>query len=188
MFELIEANWPLILVALLIGLAVAWLIFVASRKAHVETTKGDVLDEGAPAAARNQALIDSGIDSGRVADTAPIPPTTPPGLAGLGAAVTAAAVAAPVERTSATAVPSDDAADDLTRMKGVGPKLSVTLAELGVTRFDQIAAWDDAAIDRIDAQLGRFQGRIRRDSWVRQADFLARDDMAGFESAYGKMS
>jgi predicted flap endonuclease-1-like 5' DNA nuclease len=76
-------------------------------------------------------------------------------------------------------------ADDLTRIKGLGPKLAATLGGLGVTRFDQIAGWTDADIDRIDAQLGRFQGRIRRDDWVEQARLLAADDTAGFASRFG---
>ncbi len=59
--------------------------------------------------------------------------------------------------------------DDLTRIKGLGPKLAEQLHALGVTSFAQIAAWDEADIDRIDAQLGRFQGRIRRDDWPAQA-------------------
>ena len=57
---------------------------------------------------------------------------------------------------------------------------------LGITRFDQIAAWDDADIDRIDAQLGRFQGRIRRDNWVEQAKYLAAGDRVAFEDRFGK--
>jgi hypothetical protein len=32
---------------------------------------------------------------------------------------------------------------------------------------------------RIDGQLGAFAGRIRRDSWVNQAKFLAEGDTAG---------
>ena len=35
MFELIEANWPWFLVVLLIGIAVAWLVFVGSRRTTV---------------------------------------------------------------------------------------------------------------------------------------------------------
>lgn len=77
--------------------------------------------------------------------------------------------------------------DDLTRMKGLGPKLRDRLAALGVTRFDQIAAWDDAAIDRIDAELGTFTGRIRRDDWVDQARFLAADDVAGYQARFGAL-
>ncbi len=80
---------------------------------------------------------------------------------------------------------SDGNGDDLTRIKGVGPKLAATLESLGVTSFAQIAAWDDAEIDRIDAQLGRFEGRIRRDDWTGQARFLAEGDSAGFTEKYG---
>ncbi|NCP10415.1 MAG: hypothetical protein GW859_00415, partial [Sphingomonadales bacterium] len=58
---------------------------------------------------------------------------------------------------------------------------------LGVTRYDQIAAWDAADIDRIDAQLGAFQGRIRRDDWVEQARLLAAGDTAGFEAKFGAL-
>lgn len=77
--------------------------------------------------------------------------------------------------------------DDLTRMKGLGPKLRDRLVELGVTRFDQIAGWDEAEVDRIDGQLGRFAGRIRRDDWVEQARFLAADDRAGYEARFGAL-
>ena len=77
--------------------------------------------------------------------------------------------------------------DDLTRIKGLGPKLAEQLRALGITRFAQIAAWDDEEIDRVDAQLGRFQGRIRRDAWTEQARFLAESDTAGYEAKFGKL-
>ncbi len=80
---------------------------------------------------------------------------------------------------------SDGNGDDLTRIKGVGPKLAATLESLGVTSFAQIAAWDDAEIDRIDAQLGRFEGRIRRDDWTGQARLLAEGKDAEFTGKYG---
>lgn len=78
-------------------------------------------------------------------------------------------------------------ADDLTRIKGLGPKLAKLLADLGVTRFEQIAAWSAADIARIDSHLGRFQGRIERDNWVEQAKFLAKDDRKGFEERFGAL-
>lgn len=77
--------------------------------------------------------------------------------------------------------------DNLRLMKGVGPKLVSLLSTLGVTRFEQIAAWTDADIARVDAQLGSFQGRIQRDDWVDQAGYLARRDKAGFEAKYGAL-
>ena len=57
--ELIEAYWPYLLIALAIGIAVGWFIFVANRKTSVTGERRDVLDEGADRAQRNQALIDA---------------------------------------------------------------------------------------------------------------------------------
>jgi predicted flap endonuclease-1-like 5' DNA nuclease len=76
--------------------------------------------------------------------------------------------------------------DDLSRIKGVGPKLVTMLHELGITRFEQIAAWDEAEIERVDSQLGRFKGRIRRDQWVEQAKLLVSGDKDAFEAKFGR--
>ncbi len=102
MIELVQANWPLFLAAIVIGILVAWLIFVGMRRTRVETTRTDVLDDGSPAATRNQALIDSA-PMANDGGTTPLAPATPPGLAGGVAAITASETAT-VERNSATPV------------------------------------------------------------------------------------
>lgn len=173
MTELVQESWLFLVAALLVGLLVAWWLF-ASRRTRVDLTRSD--DDGAPAR-RNQALI----DAPPATAAAEIPPPTPMGLAGVGEAVQAAAEPVPA------APPVAESGDDLTRIKGLGPRLVDQLHELGVTTFAQIAAWDDAEIDRIDAQLGRFQGRIRRDDWTTQARFLAAGDTAGYEDKFGKL-
>ncbi|MDO5632854.1 MAG: hypothetical protein Q4G22_13605 [Paracoccus sp. (in: a-proteobacteria)] len=63
--------------------------------------------------------------------------------------------------------------DDLKQIKGVGPKLENLLNDHGVTRFEQIAGWDAAEIDRFAALIGRMGARIRADDWVGQARVLA---------------
>lgn len=170
MSALVSENWWLLVIALLLGVLVAWWIFVGGRRTRVEIDRRDTLDEGADKARRNQALIDAPTAAGE-----PIPPPTPEGLAGIGAAIQAEVPRAPAPH------------DDLTRIKGVGPKLAALLHSLGVTGFDDIAQWDDAAIDRIDAQLGTFSGRIRRDNWIEQARLLAAGDTSGFENKFGKL-
>lgn len=77
--------------------------------------------------------------------------------------------------------------DDLKQIKGIGPKLNKLLAEMGIIRFDQIAAWSEADIAEVDQFLGNFQGRITNDNWVDQATYLAQGDIAGFEAKYGKV-
>jgi predicted flap endonuclease-1-like 5' DNA nuclease len=173
MAEQLQETWLLVVAALLALALVAWWLLIASRRTRVEIERSD--DEGAPAR-RNQALIDA-----RPAAThdAEIPPPTPEGLAGVGVAVAAVAATVPVDLREGD--------DDLSLVKGLGPKLVEQLRSLGVTRFAQIAAWDDADIDRIDAQLGRFQGRIRRDDWPGQARLLAVGDTTGYEAKFGKL-
>jgi predicted flap endonuclease-1-like 5' DNA nuclease len=65
-------------------------------------------------------------------------------------------------------------ADDLTRMVGIGPKLSAGLAERGVTRFAQIAAWTAEDLAEVDGAL-QLKGRAVREAWVAQAKRLAWD-------------
>jgi len=64
------------------------------------------------------------------------------------------------------------AVDDLTRLVGVGPKLAASLAELGVTRFSQIAAWTADELATVDQQLN-LKGRAERDAWIAQAKRFA---------------
>lgn len=78
-------------------------------------------------------------------------------------------------------------ADDLNRLKGVGPKMVAILAERGITRFDQLASLSPGQIESIDSSLGAFRGRFTRDRIVEQAQFLARGDVDGFEAKFGKL-
>lgn len=64
-------------------------------------------------------------------------------------------------------------ADDLTRIKGIGPKYARKLNELGVTKISQVAAWKDEDIARFAAQLKAAPGRIRKAGWVESAKQLA---------------
>nr|WP_195909383.1 5' DNA nuclease [Rhizobium tubonense] len=63
-------------------------------------------------------------------------------------------------------------ADDLKRISGIGPKLEQVLNQRGIKALADIAAWTEADVTRIDAELG-FEGRITRDDWVGQAKLLA---------------
>lgn len=77
--------------------------------------------------------------------------------------------------------------DDLCRLKGVGPKFAEALHALGFDRYDQIASLTPTEIERVDGQLGAFKGRLTRDRIVEQADYLARNDIDGFEQKFGKL-
>jgi predicted flap endonuclease-1-like 5' DNA nuclease len=203
--QAIEANWLVFALALGAALLVGWWLFGRASTAPRRERRPDVLDEGQAPAQRNQALIDA----------APAAVIVPPAMAGAMAGVAeivAVTAQDEVEELEARAAemevvpevppaPEPEAApqsephpagepagaDDLSRIKGLGPKLQALLPTLGITSFAQIAALDDAALDGLDARLGAFAGRPRRDSWVEQATFLAAGDVAGFEAKFGKV-
>jgi predicted flap endonuclease-1-like 5' DNA nuclease len=56
--------------------------------------------------------------------------------------------------------------DDLTLIKGIGPKIAAILNQQGITTFRQIAELDEAQIEVLGHALGAFRGRIVRDDWV----------------------
>lgn len=190
----LNSYLPLIVIALVVLAIAAWALMRASRKARViddgsaPAIGRDVLDEGAAPAARNQALIDSprGIEiiQGPLSAAANAQPTA-------AATMEADAEAGPTITPTGTApaaapIPAPGTGDDLTRIKGLGPKLAALLGEFGVNTYAQIAAWSPEEIERIDAHLGRFSGRILRDQWVEQAKLLAAGDESSFVSQFGR--
>ena len=78
-------------------------------------------------------------------------------------------------------------ADDLQRLKGVGPKFVARLNELGITRFDQLAGLNANEAAHLDERMGPFQGRLAKDRVIEQADLLARGDIETFEETFGKL-
>jgi len=78
--------------------------------------------------------------------------------------------------------PRGGKADDLKRIKGVGPKMEKLCNSLGFYHFDQIASWTPDEVAWVDANLEGFKGRVTRDEWVDQARLLA----AGGETEFSK--
>ncbi|MCJ2188980.1 hypothetical protein [Novosphingobium beihaiensis] len=202
---MIEANWLIFIAALLVGIAVAYWLFVHGTKPPRRDRRPDVLDEGAAPAQRNQALIDAPpaahIDPPAMAGT----------MAGIGEVIAVAAqeevdnlepepapapapaptpapepAAAPAPAAAPEPAPAGEA-DDLRKIKGLGPKMQTLLISLGITRYEQIAAWTEADLDDLDTKLGSFAGRPRRDNWVEQAKLLAGGDTGAYEAKFGKL-
>lgn len=194
----ITAALPLIVIGLVLLVLVVWLVLRTNRKSRVvdqnATTKTDVLDDGAERAKRNQALIDAprapevsqgSLSAAANTQTIAAAPLGTDAEAGPDVTPTIASpTAQPATRPAAPV--ASPGGDDLTRIKGVGPKLAALLGDLGVTNYSQIASWSAADIERMDGQLGRFSGRIARDQWVAQARLLAEGDEAGFSQRFGR--
>jgi predicted flap endonuclease-1-like 5' DNA nuclease len=155
MAQLFDAYWPVILLALLIGLVVGFLIFRPRQRV-------------------------------RLTDSTPKRPHMTP-HAGQTVLEHEAEVTTQHVLRSASPVPPAGPVDDLELLKGVGPKLAAMLVAHGLSRFEQIAKLTDSEVERLDADLGAFRGRLQRDRVVEQAAYLARGDVDGFEQRFGKL-
>jgi predicted flap endonuclease-1-like 5' DNA nuclease len=217
MIDLSNPNLVWFALALVAGLALVWFLFGRAGTPRERSHKPDVLDEGVGPAQRNQALIDAApaakIEPVVIAPepqpvpvpvAAPAPEAAPAPAAKPKAAPKPKAEPRPKAEPAAKAEPKPKAApkpkaepkpaaapaagpDDLSRIKGLGPKLQKLLPELCITTFAQIAALTEADLAELDTKLGAFAGRPAKDSWVEQAKFLAAGDTAGFEAQFGKV-
>lgn len=155
MAELLNSYWPIVLIALLIGLLVGFLVFRPRQKVRLTDSAPKRPHMAQPAKETvfgHEAEVTTKHVLGSKAAGAPRGP-----------------------------------ADDLEQLKGVGPKLAAMLIGHGITRFEQIAKLTPSEIERLDADLGAFRGRLQRDRVMEQADYLARGDVDGFEQRFGKL-
>ncbi len=191
MTTLIAANLLPLFLAFLIGIATGWWIWARYRSdADIQAFSADdypvdaepavpeaiALEATAPlAAAALQAPAPVKRKAPAAAAPKPIMPRKPRARKAA-PALTAIGIPAAIGK-----------ADDLLQIKGVGPKLNALLISLGVTRFDQIAAWKAKEISLVDSHLGSFSGRIVRDEWVDQAGLLSTGKIKTFEARFGKL-
>jgi hypothetical protein len=171
---LLGEMWGLILLAALLGLFAGWLIWGGRRRTLVE--ESDL--------ARLKASLDSCLEKNRAKDAtigqlearlSGIADATGSGhrlVGGVDEGVMPARLGAP----------RAGKADDLKRIKGIGPELERLCNRLGFWHFDQIAAWTRDEITWVDANLEGFKGRVTRDDWIRQAKILA----TGGETEFSK--
>jgi branched-chain amino acid transport system ATP-binding protein len=104
-------------------------------------------------------------------------PTAPKKSPAARAARDKPAPAAEARKAAAAPAAASGPPDDLTRIKGIGPVNAKKLGEHGVTRFEQIAAWNAADVAAVEAYLA-FDGRIAREDWIGQAKALAKPGRA----------
>lgn len=155
---------PALFLALLVALGVAVFLFVAFHPKD----RGPALAD----AQRSGVTSSAGVASSEpmAQDFEPAPTAT------------AEADAADQTRPAAMSAPRESGADDLKKIKGVGPKLEQMLHGMGFYHYDQIAQWTPAEVAWVDDNLEGFKGRVSRDSWVDQAKTLA----AGGETEFSR--
>jgi predicted flap endonuclease-1-like 5' DNA nuclease len=165
MIEVLKDYLPVILMALLIGVAVGFLVLRPRQRVRLTDsapTRPHMTAAASPDARRGvatEAATATRNVAGQILD-APSGDDLGDGAAGL---------------------------DDFQRLKGVGPKFAQILHARGFTRYDQLARLTPEEIERLDGELGPFRGRLQRDRVVEQAAYLARGDDDGFQQRFGKL-
>lgn len=154
-------------------LAIWWGTVLRRRRAEAAQQMEDDFAVAEEHGATTPATV-QGMDETPIADAPEATEPVSPPPAPTPAAPTPAAEAGPV-------------ANDLTTIKGLGPKLATTLGEHGITSVAQIAALSPDAAAELDAKLGTFKGRMGRDRWIEQAKLLSAGDRAAYEAAFGKL-
>ena len=79
----------------------------------------------------------------------------------------------PAKPATAVAAAPGQPAQDLSRIRAIDATSAAALGKLGVTRYEQIAAWMRSDIERIEQSLGQ-KGRINQENWIEQAQILAK--------------
>ncbi len=159
MLWLVYQMWILIFLAFFGGVVAGWIMRARSDEAP-ERPMLETLDATVVAPVETPAPV--------VKTPSPEPVSAPESIE----------VAAPEpepmpEPQPETPEPANAPADDLTKIKGLGPKAAAALNHEGVSRFDQVAAWKKADVERFDTLING-RGRIVRDEWVKQAKALAK--------------
>jgi predicted flap endonuclease-1-like 5' DNA nuclease len=180
MTELWNAYWPMILVAVAIGIVIGTLAFrKPKQKVTLSRAEAPVRPHMATAVTHERQVpagddSDGGGEGEDVGDQ----------IAAATTDVVGQVINAPVHDHLSG---NQNAADDLQKLKGVGPKLASLLHSRGLFRYEQIAALTPDEVTALDSDLGAFKGRLTRDRIIEQAGYLARGDQAGYEAAFGRL-
>ena len=115
-------------------------------------------------------VAESDIDAPPPATAAPAPANDPSHSAIHDAAEKATSAEHAPETAAATPVDATGD-DDLTQIRGIGPKFAQTLKDHGIRSYQKLASLTPKEIEELEEKLG-FSGRFERENWVEQARAL----------------
>jgi NADH-quinone oxidoreductase subunit E len=173
-WTLIQALFAAAVIFFVLGAILSWLF--------LKPLPGPASASGASAPAARAAQTPAASPATPAPAAAPAPTQTAAPEPAPAPAPAAAPASGEGTRPAALDGPREGGADDLKRIKGIGPKLETLCNSLGFYHFDQIASWTEDEVAWVDQNLEGFKGRVTRDDWVAQAKLLA----AGGETEFSQ--
>lgn len=172
MMWLIWNMWILLLLAFIGGVVTGWILHGKSDETPKSGPRGLLEPAQGPHSHATSATLDAepvkaeaAAPKKRAADL--LQEAAPDLVAATEKGASAETSGAPEPETETAPV-----SDDLTQIKGLGPKAAAKLSENGVTSLAQIANWTADDVARMDEMING-RGRIERDDWVGQAKALS---------------
>lgn len=168
-----------VIAAGVLGFLISQFLCSDAPAAQPEQPTSDAKSTSAPEPTPAQSAVQEPMPAATPADmpATPDPLAVPQDARPLSTPESAQAPVAPSEPSAEQDTPPvmaapRGAADDLRKIKGLGPKLEEKLNALGIWHYDQIANWTEAHVAWADEQLSA-RGRVARDDWVGQARALS---------------
>jgi predicted flap endonuclease-1-like 5' DNA nuclease len=99
-----------------------------------------------------------------------------------------APAASPAQPPAASPTPArvaDTSPQDLKRIRLIDATVEASLNKLGINRYELIAAWMQADVQRIDQALAD-KGRVNRENWIEQAQILAKGGETHYSARHAR--
>jgi predicted flap endonuclease-1-like 5' DNA nuclease len=163
-------DWLVPFLLLVLGLI---LVLYPETEGEAEAEQGELAPSHAPTLTEHAAAP--------VAEPVPAPAPTPAPVAAAEPAPKPVPAPPPAAATAPAPEPESTEPDDLSKIEGIGPKLSEALIASGLGTYVKLAAASEDEIrTAIKAQGMRFAPSIP--TWAEQANYAARGDWDGLEA------
>ncbi len=171
MLEIASKIAICLLLAALIGFIIGYLLGKSSKKKNLKKTnikKTEVADTKTPIEKEIETLV-SDMSEEIKEEEVKIPSS--PAIEDVTKALEEIETNETSIKPTLLDAPKDNKKDELTQIKGIGPKVEEKLNIAGIYHFEQIANWNEENIRWLETHTA-FAQRAKKDLWVNQAKAL----------------
>ncbi|HYE94705.1 MAG TPA: 30S ribosomal protein S16 [Rubricoccaceae bacterium] len=135
----------------------------------------------------DEANADTGGEAGTESLTTMASDEAPTATAEAAGATGTASEAGEAGEQAAEQTPASAEGDDLTKLRGIGPKFAELLTSHGISTYAQLAAADTEMLHRLVAESGTAAAAASADTWPEQARLAAAGDWDGLKALIARL-